>query len=224
MYSPTKSVSSDAQKRLEAIKEFTQFGSGFKIAMRDLEIRGAGSILGGSQHGHMESVGYELYVKMLSQAIAEERGEAPTKKVNDCTMDIHLDAYIPEKYITSVSQRLDIYKRIASISTLEQKNDIIDELVDRYGNPTKSVMGLIDVSYLRNRASTVGVHAITLQDGWVNFASNYIDNTIVDRLNKNFKGRMCANVNSSKPFITIKLSKGEKVPPMIETVLDSFSN
>jgi transcription-repair coupling factor (superfamily II helicase) len=222
MYSPTKSVSSDAQKRLEAIKEFTQFGSGFKIAMRDLEIRGAGSILGGSQHGHMESVGYELYVKMLSQAISEERGDTPTKKVENCTMDIHLDAYIPNDYITSISQRLDVYKRIATICTYEQKADIIDELIDRYGNPSKPVLGLIDISYLRNKASTVGVHSISLQESWVNFYSNYLDNTTINALNKSFKGRVCCNLNSSKKFVTIKLSKDEIPTQLIETALNNF--
>jgi len=222
MYAPNKNISADSQKRLDAIKEFTQFGSGFKIAMRDLEIRGAGSILGGSQHGHMESVGYELYIKLLSQAIAEERGEIPIKKVNDCSMDIHVDAYIPTEYITSVTQRLDIYKRITTISTPEQKTDMVDELVDRYGNPDKVVTNLIDVSYLRNRASTIGVHSITLHDNWINLYSNFLDDTTVNNLNKNFKGRLCSNLNGTKKFITVKLCKNEKPITLIENVLNSF--
>lgn len=222
MYSPTKTISADSQKRLDAIKEFTQFGSGFKIAMRDLEIRGAGSILGGSQHGHMESVGYELYVKLLSQAIAQERGEITTKKASDCVMDIHTDAYIPEDYITSVSQRLDIYKRIASISTAEQKSDIIDELIDRYGNPNKSVLGLIDVSFLRNKASNVGVHSISLKENWINFYSNFLDDNTINNINKNFKGRLCSNLHGAKKFITVKLNKGENPIALIESVLNSF--
>ena len=222
MYAPNKSISADSQKRLDAIKEFTQFGSGFKIAMRDLEIRGAGSILGGSQHGHMEAVGYELYIKLLSQAISEERGEVPTRKVEDCTMDIHIDAYIPNDYITSIAQRLDIYKRIATISTIEQKSDMVDELIDRYGNPNKVVLNLIDVSYVRNRASIVGMHSISLHDNWINFYSNFLDDTTISNLNKKFKGRFCSNLNTSKKFITIKLDKSEKPIQLIESVLDTF--
>ena len=222
MYAPNKSISADSQKRLDAIKEFTQFGSGFKIAMRDLEIRGVGSILGGSQHGHMEAVGYELYIKLLSQAISEERGEVPTRKVEDCTMDIHIDAYIPNDYITSIAQRLDIYKRIATISTIEQKSDMVDELIDRYGNPNKVVLNLIDVSYVRNRASIVGIHSISLHDNWINFYSNFLDDTTISNLNKKFKGRFCSNLNTSKKFITIKLDKSEKPIQLIESVLDTF--
>ena len=222
MYSPNKSISADSQKRLDAIKEFTQFGSGFKIAMRDLEIRGAGSILGGSQHGHMEAVGYELYIKLLSQAISEERGEVPIRKVEDCTMDIHIDAYIPNDYITSIAQRLDIYKRIATISTIEQKSDMVDELIDRYGNPNKVVLNLIDVSYVRNRASILGIHSISLHDNWINFYSNFLDDTTISNLNKKFKGRFCSNLNTSKKFITIKLDKSEKPIQLIESVLDTF--
>ena len=222
MYAPNKSISADSQKRLDAIKEFTQFGSGFKIAMRDLEIRGAGSILGGSQHGHMEAVGYELYIKLLSQAISEERGEVPIRKVEDCTIDIHIDAYIPNDYITSIAQRLDIYKRIATISTIEQKSDMVDELIDRYGNPNKVVLNLIDVSYVRNRASIVGMHSISLHDNWINFYSNFLDDTTISNLNKKFKGRFCSNLNTSKKFITIKLDKSEKPIQLIESVLDTF--
>ena len=222
MYAPNKSISADSQKRLDAIKEFTQFGSGFKIAMRDLEIRGAGSILGGSQHGHMEAVGYELYIKLLSQAISEERGEVPIRKVEDCTMDIHIDAYIPNDYITSIAQRLDIYKRIATISTIEQKSDMVDELIDRYGNPNKVVLNLIDVSYVRNRASIVGIHSISLHDNWINFYSNFLDDTTISNLNKKFKGRFCSSLNTSKKFITIKLDKSEKPIQLVESVLDTF--
>lgn len=224
MFNNDKSISMDAQKRLDAIKEFTQFGSGFKIAMRDLEIRGAGSILGGSQHGHMEAVGYELYIKLLSQAIAQQRGEIPVKKSEDCVMDIHIDAYIPDKYISSVAQRLDIYKRIVTISTSEQKSDMIDELLDRYGEPPKSVLNLLDVSHLRNWASTLGINNISLSDDWVSFHSEFFTQDDVKNLNKVFKGRVCSNLNTKKKFITIKLSKGEKITSMVENVLTNLKS
>ena len=221
-FEPNKSVSTTAQRRLEAIKEFTQFGSGFKIAMRDLEIRGAGSILGGSQHGHMEAVGYELYVKLLSQAIAEEKGEVPVKKSNDCTMDVQIDAYIPNEYIPSMAQRLDIYKRIAVISTNDQRMDMIDELTDRYGEPNKSVLGLIDISLYRNMSSTIGINYIGLQDSWVTFHSAYFTDDDISKLNKIFKGRMCSDLSKDKKSINVKLNKGEKATKVMELSLTTL--
>lgn len=221
-FEPNKSVSTTAQRRLEAIKEFTQFGSGFKIAMRDLEIRGAGSILGGSQHGHMEAVGYELYVKLLSQAIAEEKGEVPVKKSNDCTMDVQIDAYIPNEYIPSMAQRLDIYKRIAVISTNDQRMDMIDELTDRYGEPNKSVLGLIDISLYRNMSSTIGINYIGLQDSWVTFHSAYFTDDDISKLNKIFKGRMCSDLSKDKKSINVKLNKGEKATKVMELLLTTL--
>lgn len=112
------------------MKEFTQFGSGFRIALRDLEIRGAGSILGGRQHGHMEAVGYDMYLKLLSEAIAEEKGEKP-EKVPECLVDIQIDAHIPENYISSINQRIDNSTcKIMTVNTDEDKADLIDELID----------------------------------------------------------------------------------------------
>ena len=137
-----KVLSETASKRLEAIKEFTKFGSGFHIAMRDLEIRGAGSILSGRQHGHMEAVGYDLYLQMLNEAIAEQKGETPPPSPEDCLIDIMADAYIPETYIESSSLRIDAYRKIASIQTEEDSRDVVDEFIDRYGDPPKPVMGL----------------------------------------------------------------------------------
>lgn len=155
VYRQGKSLSEISRKRLDAIRQFTEFGSGFRIAMRDLEIRGAGSVLGGEQHGHLEAVGYDMYLKMLSDAIAEEKGET-IKEKRDCLMDIKLSSHIPEKYIPSLNQRLYIYRRIADLRTDEDKMDIIDELIDRYGEPPKEILGLIRVSMLRNMASNIG--------------------------------------------------------------------
>lgn len=149
-----------SQKRLTAIREFTEFGSGFKIAMRDLELRGAGNILGASQHGHMEDVGYDMYLKMLSEAIQEAKGETVTNKDIDCLVDISVDAHIPESYIENLSQRLDAYKRIADIRSDEDSEDVIDEFIDRYGEVPPSVLGLIDIALIRNRASMLGVNEI----------------------------------------------------------------
>ena len=123
-------------RRLSAIREYTEFGSGFQIAMRDLEIRGAGNILGAQQHGHMEAVGYDMYIQMLSEAIAEERGEKPQKPEEECLIDLQVEAHIPEEYIESIPQRLSIYRRIADIRTPDDVEDVYDELIDRFGDPS----------------------------------------------------------------------------------------
>ena len=129
------------------MREFTQFGSGFQIAMRDLEIRGAGSLLGGRQHGHMEAVGYEMYLQLLNEAIAEEKGE-PIQKTAECVVDVQMEAHIPETYIESLSQRLDIYRKIAAITTEEDQSELLDELIDRYGEPPKAILGLLTVALM----------------------------------------------------------------------------
>ena len=151
-YPKGKTLTEIASKRLQAIREYTEFGSGFKIAMRDLEIRGAGNLLGSEQHGHMESVGYDLYIKLLNEAILEERGEHITPKT-ESVIDISLDAYLPEKYVKSAAQRIDLYKKIAAVETEEDKRDILDELTDRFGTPPKAAQNLVAISYLRAMAS-----------------------------------------------------------------------
>mgnify|MGYP005788922695 FL=1 len=149
-----------ASKRLSAIREFTAFGSGFRIAMRDLQIRGAGNLLGHSQHGHMEAVGYDLYVKMLGQAIALAKGEQPAPDKSDCLVDINADAYLPEKYIPDAAGRIEAYKRIAAIETADDATDVLDELIDRYGDPPRSVQGLVDISLIRVTAARAGINEI----------------------------------------------------------------
>ena len=128
--------------------------------MRDLEIRGAGSLLGGEQHGHLESVGYDMYIKLLSQAISEEKGEE-VKEENNCVIDVSISAHIPESYIPHLPQRLGIYRRIADIKTQDDVSDVIDELCDRFGEPPRAVMGLIDVALIRNSAASFGIEEIS---------------------------------------------------------------
>ena len=140
-FTPNKVLSEIAQKRLSAIREFTEFGSGFQIAMRDLEIRGAGSLLGGEQHGHMEAVGYDLYLKLLGDAVAQEKGEERPQQT-ECLLDLQIEAHIPERYIATNDGRLEMYRRIADIRSEEDALDVTDELIDRYGDPPKSVEGL----------------------------------------------------------------------------------
>lgn len=151
MYRRNKMLKEVAEKRLSAIREFTDLGSGFKIAMRDLEIRGAGTMLGEAQSGHMEAVGYDLYCKLLNEAVRKEKGEESLEDF-DTTVDIEIDAYIPERYIVDEADKLDIYKRIAAVETEEEQDEMIEELVDRYGDVPKSVMNLLFVARLKAAA------------------------------------------------------------------------
>ena len=169
-----KVLSEIATKRLSAIREFTEFGAGFKIAMRDLELRGAGDVLGAAQHGHLESVGYDLYMKLLNEAIAEERGE-PVKQRAECTVQFKCDAYLPQSYIRSAAQRIDAYRKIASVETAEDAADIADELTDRYGKIPRPCKNLITVASLRSRAREHGFTRIEERDGSIVFFAAELD-------------------------------------------------
>ncbi len=207
-----------ATKRLDAMREFTQFGSGFRIALRDLEIRGAGSILGGRQHGHMEAVGYDMYLRLLSEAIAEEKGEQP-EKIPECLVDIQIDAHIPEKYISSLNQRIDMYRKIMLVNTDEDKTDLIDELIDRYGDPPKSVTGLIEVSLLRNKAARLGITEISQKNGAMYFYTEYLDMKQIAALSGAYKGRITFN-GSGKSYVSVKISPKEKPFEMMRKIVD----
>ncbi len=157
-----KELSDVATKRLEAMREFTEFGAGFKIAMRDMEIRGAGDLLGAQQHGHMEAVGYDMYLKLLSEAVNEEKGQTAAESV-ECLVDLPISAHIPDSYISDNAQRLEIYRRIADIRSTDDSLDVYDELIDRFGEPPAAVQGLIDVALLRNTAAALGIREIREQ-------------------------------------------------------------
>lgn len=154
MYRRNKMLREVAEKRLAAIREFTELGSGIRIAMKDLEIRGAGNLLGEQQHGHMEAVGYDLYCKMLDEAVRTAKGEAVEEDF-ETSIDIQLDAYIPAGYIANEYQKLDIYKRIAAIQTEAEKEEMLDELIDRFGEPPRPVQNLLLVSQLREEAHSL---------------------------------------------------------------------
>ncbi|MGI5977729.1 MAG: transcription-repair coupling factor [Candidatus Limivicinus sp.] len=157
-----------AEKRLNAIRDFAQFGSGFKIAMRDLEIRGAGNLLGAEQSGHMTDVGYDMYMKLLNEAVLEAKG-IPQPQRADCSADLAVAANIPDRYIPSPEQRMDIYRRIAIIRTEEEADDLTDELIDRFGEPPPGVLALINVSLLRGEAGKAGITDITQKEGYLRF-------------------------------------------------------
>lgn len=208
-----RELSEVASKRLEAIRQFTEFGSGFKIAMRDLEIRGAGSILGGEQHGNMEAVGYDMYLKLLADAVNEEKGIEPREELS-CTIDLNISAHIPENYIESLPARLGIYRRIADIRDDGDAADVIDELCDRFGEPPKSVMGLIEISLLRSRASNAGITEITGTPTAAVLHTVKIDMQIASKLADEFKNNFTVSA-SVKPAYTIRLTNGLKVSEVV---------
>ena len=194
-----------AEKRLSAIREFAEFNSGFKIAMRDLEIRGAGNLLGAEQSGHMMSVGYDMYLKLLEEAVLEEKGEKPEKRA-DCAADLSVSANIPEKYVPSGEQRMDLYRRIARIRTEEDADDMIAELIDRYGDPPKEAVALVSIALLRGEATAVGISEISQKAGWLRLRLNDFDMNRVSALYSlpEYKGRVKIEAGTV-PVIALKL-------------------
>ena len=201
-----KQLSDIATKRLAAIREFTSFGSGFRIAMRDLEIRGAGNILGSQQHGHMEAVGYDMYLKMLSEAVAEQRGEATEKPAAECMVDVRVGAHIPEDYIDNLAQRIDIYKKIAAIQNQDDAMDLTDELIDRFGEPPEAVKGLVDVALVRNTASLMGIAEISQRGDSVLLYPETMDMVRAGNLAVKLRGRVMVSAGA-RPYISVKIPK-----------------
>ena len=200
-----------AEKRLNAIRDFAQFGSGYKIAMRDLEIRGAGNLLGAEQSGHMIDVGYDMYMKLLNEAVLEARGmEVPTR--SDCSADLAVAANIPDQYIPSAEQRMDIYRKIALIRTEEEADDLTDELIDRYGDPPPGVNALIHVALLRGEAGKAGITDIAQKQGRLNFTVADFDMERVSLLYAmpEYKGRLKIEAGS-KPCISVKVTSKNRV-------------
>ena len=194
-----------AEKRLSAIREFAEFNSGFKIAMRDLEIRGAGSLLGSEQSGHMQSVGYDMYLKLLEEAVLEEKGEKPQKRA-ECPADLNVSAGIPERYIASASQRMDIYRRIALIRDEDDCNEMIGELIDRYGEPPEEVLTLTWIAMLRSEASKAGMSEISQKEGQINFKLTEFDMSHISKLYSmpEYTGRIKV-LAGTEPVVTLKI-------------------
>ena len=208
-----------AQKRLEAIREYTEFGSGFKIAMRDLEIRGAGNILGSAQHGHLEAVGYDMYLELLGEAVSEEKGEKQTSRKKECLIDLQIDAYIPEDYIGSIPQRLDIYRRIADIANDEDVLDVCEELRDRYGEIPPAVQGLIDISLTRNTATSHGIYEIGQKGEKILLYMNDIPTSLVLNLSAVLRGRVGVS-DFGKKYISVKMVGTQKPLECLKEIFD----
>lgn len=217
-FRPQKVLTEISQKRLNAIKEFTEFGSGFKIAMRDLELRGAGNVLGAQQHGHMEDVGYDMYLKLLGEALKEAKGEKIDENAElECLIDVQIQAHIPESYIESLGQRLDIYKRISDIRTQSDARDVADELIDRFGDPPKSVLGLINVALTRATAASKGIYEIKQNGTSLMLYTNNIKSPFVGEVIRKFKGSATLNA-MTKPYISIKFQKGLTPNEMLKRI------
>ena len=216
-YQKGKILQETAAKRLAAIREYVEFGSGFKIAMRDLEIRGAGNLLGPEQSGYLMSVGYDLYLKLLEEAVLEERGEEKQVET-ECAADLTLNANIPERYVASPEQRMDLYRRIAAIRTNDDASDLMDEMIDRYGEPPKPVLALLDVALLRAAAAKAGVSDITQKKDVLRFTlAAFRPEALVQvcGLTK-YKFRLALSAGET-PMLTLKLKSGADV---LETALE----
>ncbi len=213
-----------AQKRLEAIREFTSFGSGFKIAMRDLELRGAGNLLGAEQSGHMEAIGYDLYVKILEDAVNAERG-LPAKAERNCIVDLRVDAYLPEAYIESSRLRMDVYRKIGTLSNEEERRDLEDELTDRFGDLPEPVRNLMDVSLIRHAAMDAGFTSIEQRDGPVCFYHPSPDAAIWMRLPhaEGLRGRVLLTF-AGKAHIALRMPAGAKLLPEVRRLLNLYTN
>ena len=219
-YPHSKVLSEIATKRLQAIRDFTEFGSGFKIALRDLEIRGAGDILGARQHGHMESIGYDLYIKILNEAVLEQQGQKPEEK-QDCVVNVCRDSYIPESYVESTAQRIDLYKKIATVTCEEDMDDIAAEILDRFGDLPPAVETLMSVALIRALAIKCGLSQVDQRESEVVFLPRTLDVEVWSVLSAEYRKRITV-IASSKPSVRCKIKPGEPVLSFISDLLKKY--
>ncbi len=219
-YPAGKVLTDISSKRLQALRDFTEFGSGFKIALRDLEIRGAGDILGARQHGHMESVGYDMYLKLLNDAVLEEKGIKPKEKT-ECVINISRDSYIPEEYISSAAQRIDIYKKIAAIENQADADDIADELLDRYGEYPNSVEALIAISLIRSLASECGFVQLDQNHDDVLIYPSVLDVVTWSEIAAQYPGRILIRP-AEKPHVICKRKRSEPIFGFVHDLLKKY--
>lgn len=205
-YPKMKQLSEVADKRLRAMKEYAAFGAGFKIALRDLEIRGAGNLLGSQQHGHMEAVGYDMYIKLLEEAVLEEKGE--TKKERpDCSVVMKADANLAKSYIRDSAQRMEMYKKIARIQCEEDFSDMIDELCDRFGEPPRAAMNLCRIALVRGLGAAAGISKIEEREKDILFSVSTPNLSAVSALSQKYKGALRV-VPGSPAAIVLRRQKG----------------
>ena len=223
LYRPEKALTEIAEKRLTAIREFAEFNAGFQIAMRDLEIRGAGNLLGAEQSGHMMDVGYDMYLKLLEEAVLEEKGEKPPVRT-ECAADLSVTANIPEKYVPSAEQRMDLYRRIALIRTEADADDLTDELIDRFGDPPSAVNALIHVALLRGEAGRAGISDISQKGNMLYFKVENFDMETLSALyaQKEFKNRVKLEAGR-EPRLGLKLRPGARPIPEARALVEAWN-
>lgn len=214
-----KALSEVATKRLEAIREYAEFGAGFKVALRDMEIRGAGNLLGAEQHGHLDAVGYDLYIKLLNQAVLTEKGEAPEQKT-DCTVSLNYSASLPERYVPYPAQRMALYKKIALISSVEDLADVTDELVDRYGEPPEETVNLLRVALIHSTACACGVVRLLQDTGGIHIYPERLD---IDRwLAVAAQIPQLRMLLSGDAHLCLRLQKGERGLEKLQSCLSAY--
>ena len=225
-YPKNMALSEISEKRLEAIRDYAEFGAGFKIAMRDLELRGAGDLLGAKQHGHLDAVGYDLYIKLLNEAILEEKGEKP-KQEAECKISLTLDAFLPESYVAFASQRMALYQRIAMIRTREDCYDMTDELIDRFGELPKPTKNLLAIALLRGGGIACGIHEITQEGNIIHVYPAHFDIEIWSTLSEEF-GCLKASL-SSRICVDLNLKAADKKlaqnpPELLYRILERYQS
>jgi len=216
-----KALSEIAQKRLDAIRDFAEFGAGFKIAMRDLEIRGAGNLLGAAQHGHMEAVGYDLYVKLLNEAVLEEKGEKLPEKF-ESVISLSSDAFLPESYIRSSAQRMEIYKKIAHIEKDDDYRDIVEELTDRFGKIPKAAMTLIQTALVKSYASAARIKRIEQMKDQIRFYPDKIDLGTLYLMSKVDASKIKIMGVGKNPYICLMTRSGDHLLTGAKELLISY--
>lgn len=222
-YRRGKQLTDIAEKRLSAIREYAEFGAGFRIALRDLEIRGAGNLLGAQQHGHLDSVGYDLYMKLLEEAVLEEKGEVKKPTLPECAVDVRCDAYLTESYIRSAPQRIDMYKRIARIENEADYDDIIDELCDRYGEPNSQAVNLCRIARIRALGHSSMISKIEERDGVIRLYTGAINAGAVQKLAHDYPRLGIRVMLGQNPFIILKSAPNKRNTEFLIELLEKYS-
>jgi transcription-repair coupling factor (superfamily II helicase) len=222
-YRRGKVLTEIAERRLSAIREFAAFGSGFKIAMRDLEIRGAGNLLGPEQSGFLMSVGYDMYLRLLEDAVLEEQGQTARKSA-ECSADLSVEASIPQGYIPAPEQRMDVYRRIARVRNEAGADEILDELIDRYGDPPRAVNNLVSVALLRARAASLGITEIAQKAALLKFSLPEPDFAVIAELcgTEKYRRRLLFSAGE-RPHLALRLKKGDDVLRLGRMVTEDFA-
>ncbi len=221
-YKKGKQLSEISEKRLSAIREYAEFGAGFRIALRDLEIRGAGNLLGAEQHGHLDAVGYDLYIKLLEEAVIEEKGEKLKEELPPCIVDIKCDAYLTSSYIASPPQRMDMYKRIARIRSEEDYDDIIGEMCDRYGEPNSQAVNLCRIARIRALGQQSGLKKVWEENGVIKLYSDKFDFQAIQTIHMTYPTLGVRLIPGKEPYVAMKMKPKSRNTEYLIELLEKY--